>query len=82
MHAHLTAQPATATELTVHIDSITSTGAVHVYLYTGAEGFPKEEAAALHTGYPVEDKAQTAMNAKIRLPAGRRICTRNQSEHE
>jgi uncharacterized protein (DUF2141 family) len=64
----LTALPAAATELAVHIDGIAATGTVHVYVYTKADGFPKEEAAALHTSYPVDDKTQTALDVKIEAP--------------
>lgn len=60
--------PAAATELAVRIDGIAATGAVHVYVYTKADGFPKEEAAVLHTSYPVEDKTQTALDVKIDAP--------------
>lgn len=64
----LPALPAGATELAVRIDGIAATGAVHVYVYTKAEGFPKEEAAVLHTSYPVEDKTLTALDVKIDAP--------------
>lgn len=60
--------PASAAELAVHIDGIAASGAVHVFVYTKAEGFPKEEAAALHTSYPVEDKTLTALDVKIDAP--------------
>ena len=53
------AMSVSAAELNVRITGITDkAGTIHVYVFTSAEGFPKEENAAVHVNRPAPTSAQ------------------------
>lgn len=55
-------------ELSVRIEGIADKGKIHLYVFTGAEGFPKEEHAVLHQAYPRPPRGQTALELRISVP--------------
>lgn len=55
-------------ELSVRIEGIADKGKIHLYVYTGAEGFPKEEHAVLHQAYPRPPRGQSALELRISVP--------------
>jgi len=57
---------ASAAELNVRITGITEkTGTIHVYVFTSAEGFPKEENAAVHADRAVPASMQIDMAIQV-----------------
>ena len=57
---------ASAAELTVRVTGIADkAGAIHVYVFTSAEGFPKEENAAVHVSRAVPDGTQLDMVVQV-----------------
>ena len=64
----LLATPLLAAELRVRIEGLAATGNLHVHVFTGAEGFPKEEHAAIHQVYPRPAPAQNELDIRISVP--------------
>jgi uncharacterized protein (DUF2141 family) len=57
---------ASAAELKVQITGIADrTGTIHVYVFTSADGFPKEENAAVHVTRAVPDGTQLDMVVQV-----------------
>lgn len=62
------APPLLAEELRLRIEGITEQGSIHVYVFTAAEGFPKEAQAAVHQVYPRPAPAEDALDIQIAVP--------------
>lgn len=62
----LLASVASAAELNVQITGIANTGPIHVLVFTSAQGFPKEDSAAVHVKHPDPGKAQ--LDLAIQVP--------------
>jgi len=62
------AMPAFAAELRVRIEGIAETGSIHVYVFSSADGFPKEERAVFHQVYPRPAPAQNELEIRISVP--------------
>lgn len=60
------AVPAFAADLQVRIEGIADSGTIHVYVFTSAEGFPKEENAVTHVNQPGQSGAQ--LDISIHVP--------------
>lgn len=61
----LLAMPLYAAELHVQIEDIAEKGSIHVYVFTGPEGFPKEESAVFHQIYPRPESAQNKLDIRL-----------------
>ena len=51
------ATSALAADLKVRIEGVADSGTIHVYVFTSAEGFPKEEHAVAHVNQPGQSGA-------------------------
>ena len=58
--------PVLAADLKVRIEGIADSGTIHVYVFTSAEGFPKEESAVTHVNQPAQSGAP--MDISIPVP--------------
>lgn len=52
------AMPALAADLKVRIEGIADSGTIHLYVFTSAEGFPKEENAVAQANQPGQSGTQ------------------------
>ena len=57
-----------AAELSVRIEGIAEKGDIHVYVFTAAEGFPKEESAVLHQVYPKPEQPKNGLSFRLPVP--------------
>ena len=60
--------PLLAADLRVRIEGITEKGSLHVYVFTAAEGFPKEEHAVVHQVHPRPVAAQNELTIQMAVP--------------
>jgi len=58
--------PVTAAELNLRIVNIVNAGAIHVFVFASAEGFPKEERAVVRADYPKPDGSE--LDLAIQVP--------------
>lgn len=60
------AMSVSAAELNVQVTGITDkAGSIHVYVFTSAQGFPKEENAAVHVSRPAPGSTQVDMLIQV-----------------
>jgi uncharacterized protein (DUF2141 family) len=62
----LLALPVSAAELNLRIVDIVNAGTIHVFVFTSADGFPKEGRAVVHADFPKPDGSQ--LDLVIQVP--------------
>jgi len=62
------ATPLLAAELPIRIEGIGETGSIHVYVFTSAEGFPKEEHATFQQVFARPEPARNELTLRIAVP--------------
>lgn len=60
--------PIFAAELRLRIENLSDKGAIHVYVFTSPEGFPKEENAVIHQIYPRPAPEKNDLEVQISVP--------------
>lgn len=59
------AMPAMAADLNIRLERVGDTGRLHIYVFTAADGFPKEENAAVHQTYPATSDGRLDLTISV-----------------
>jgi uncharacterized protein (DUF2141 family) len=57
-----------AAELNLRIEGLAEQGSIHVYVFTAADGFPKEEQAVIHQVHARPAPAENALALRLTVP--------------